>query len=80
MVSASTFQDFKQEITLNTNKIDQLIVFGEQLIQKCEAMDAVVIEDELEEIHRYCQEVFGRVYRFHERLTSRNLVRNLCFE
>lgn len=65
--------DFKQEITLNTNKIDQLIVFGEQLIQKCEAMDAVVIEDELEEIHRYCQEVFGRVYRFHERLTSRNL-------
>ncbi|XP_075699878.1 nesprin-2 isoform X2 [Rhinoderma darwinii] len=64
---------FKQEITLNTNKIDQLIVFGEQLIQKCEAMDAVNIEDELEEIHRYCQEVFGRVYRFHERLTSRNL-------
>ncbi|KAM3917975.1 nesprin-2 isoform 2-T2 [Leptodactylus fuscus] len=63
---------FKQEITLNTNKIDQLIVFGEQLIQKSEAMDAVVIEDELEEIHRYCQEVFGRVYRFHERLTSRN--------
>ncbi|XP_073426946.1 nesprin-2 isoform X5 [Dendrobates tinctorius] len=64
---------FKQEITLNTDKIDQLIVFGEQLIQKSEAMDAVVIEDELEEIHRYCQEVFGRVYRFHERLTSRNL-------
>ncbi|KAG9481262.1 hypothetical protein GDO78_010476 [Eleutherodactylus coqui] len=64
---------FKQEITLNTNKIDQLIVFGEHLIQKSEAMDAVVIEDELEEIHRYCQEVFGRVYRFHDRLTSRNL-------
>ncbi|XP_063803313.1 nesprin-2 isoform X2 [Pseudophryne corroboree] len=64
---------FKQEITLNANKIDQLIVFGEQLIQKSEAMDAVVIEDELEEIHRYCQEVFGRVYRFHERLTSREL-------
>ncbi|XP_075048914.1 nesprin-2 [Mixophyes fleayi] len=63
---------FKQQITLNTNKIDQLIVFGEQLIQKSEAMDAVVIEDELEEIHRYCQEVFGRVYRFHERLTSRD--------
>ncbi|XP_040268686.1 nesprin-2 [Bufo bufo] len=63
---------FKQEITLNANKIDQLIVFGEQLIQKSEAMDAVIIEDELEEIHRYCQEVFGRVYRFHDRLTSRN--------
>ncbi|XP_068110339.1 nesprin-2 isoform X3 [Hyperolius riggenbachi] len=66
-------KEFKQEITLHTNKIDQLIVFGEQLIQKSEAMDAVVIEDELEEIHRYCQEVFGRVYRFHERLTSKDL-------
>ncbi|XP_075470992.1 nesprin-2 isoform X4 [Ascaphus truei] len=64
---------FQQEITLNTNKIDQLIVFGEQLIQKSEAMDAVIIEDELEELHKYCQEVFGRVSRFHQRLTSRDL-------
>ncbi|XP_008061512.1 nesprin-2 [Carlito syrichta] len=62
---------FQQEITLNTNKIDQLIVFGEQLIQKSEPLDAVLIEDELEELHRYCQEVFGRVARFHRRLTSR---------
>uniref|UniRef100_A0A6I8NCE0 Nesprin-2 n=1 Tax=Ornithorhynchus anatinus TaxID=9258 RepID=A0A6I8NCE0_ORNAN len=63
---------FQQEITLNTNKIDQLIVFGEQLIQKSEPMDAVVIEDELEELHRYCQEVFGRVSRFYRRLTFRH--------
>ncbi|XP_051003413.1 nesprin-2 [Acomys russatus] len=61
---------FQQEITLNTNKIDQLIVFGEQLIQKSEPLDAELIEDELEELHRYCQEVFGRVSRFHRRLTS----------
>ncbi|KAK2492159.1 hypothetical protein MC885_010743, partial [Smutsia gigantea] len=61
---------FQQEITLNTNKIDQLIVFGEQLIQKSEPLDAVLMEDELEELHRYCQEVFGRVSRFHRRLTS----------
>ncbi|XP_076778100.1 nesprin-2 isoform X4 [Arvicanthis niloticus] len=61
---------FQQEITLNTNKIDQLIVFGEQLIQKSEPLDAVLIEDGLEELHRYCQEVFGRVSRFHRRLTS----------
>uniref|UniRef100_A0A8C4MDW9 Spectrin repeat containing nuclear envelope protein 2 n=1 Tax=Equus asinus asinus TaxID=83772 RepID=A0A8C4MDW9_EQUAS len=47
---------FQQEITLNTNKIDQLIVFGEQLIQKSEPLDAVLIEDEVEELHRYCQE------------------------
>ncbi|NWX82754.1 SYNE2 protein, partial [Nothoprocta pentlandii] len=77
--SKSNFDDkmrqlngFQQEITLNTNKIDQLIVFGEQLIQKSEPMDAVLIEDELEELHRYCQEVFGRVARFHRRLTSRH--------
>ncbi|XP_010221465.1 PREDICTED: nesprin-2 [Tinamus guttatus] len=77
--SKSNFDDkmrqlngFQQEITLNTNKIDQLIVFGEQLIQKSEPMDAILIEDELEELHRYCQEVFGRVARFHRRLTSRH--------
>ncbi|XP_030308362.1 nesprin-2-like [Calypte anna] len=77
--SKSNFDDkmrqlkgFQQEITLNTNKIDQLIVFGEQLIQKSEPLDATLIEDELEELHRYCQEVFGRVARFHRRLTSKH--------
>ncbi|KAM4690490.1 nesprin-2 [Rhinophrynus dorsalis] len=65
--------EFQKEITLNTDRIDQLIVFGEQLIQKSEVLDAVDIEEELEELHRYCQEVFGRVSRFHQRLTSRDL-------
>nr|XP_021324291.1 nesprin-2-like isoform X1 [Danio rerio] len=63
-------KSFKKEITLNTNKIDALIVFGEGLIQRSAPLDAVVIEDELEELHTYCQEVFGRVARFHQRLTS----------
>uniref|UniRef100_A0A3P8RU33 Spectrin repeat containing, nuclear envelope 2b n=1 Tax=Amphiprion percula TaxID=161767 RepID=A0A3P8RU33_AMPPE len=62
---------FQQEITLNTNKIDALIVFGENLIQKSSPLDAVLIEDELEELHSYCQEVFGRVARFHHRLVNR---------
>ncbi|XP_010127231.1 PREDICTED: nesprin-2-like, partial [Chlamydotis macqueenii] len=77
--SKSNFDDkmrqlngFQQEITLNTSKIDQLVIFGEQLIQKSEPLDATLIEDELEELHRYCQEVFGRVARFHQRLTSRH--------
>ncbi|XP_077180010.1 nesprin-2 isoform X2 [Paroedura picta] len=61
---------FQQEITLNINKIDQLIVFGEHLIQKSEPSDAVLIEEELVELHKYCQEVFGRVSRFHQKLTS----------
>ncbi|MEQ2203400.1 hypothetical protein XENOCAPTIV_029570, partial [Xenoophorus captivus] len=67
---------FKQEITLNTNKIDALIVFGENLIQKSAPLDAVLIEDELEELHSYCQEVFGRVARFHHRLINRRPVLN----
>ncbi|XP_067894582.1 nesprin-2-like [Heterodontus francisci] len=62
---------FQQEITLNTNKIDQLIDSGEQLIQKIEPMDAIAIEEELEELHAYCQEVFGRVARFHQRLMTK---------
>ncbi|XP_072895555.1 nesprin-2-like isoform X2 [Hemitrygon akajei] len=61
---------FQQEITLNINKIDQLIVSGEQLIQKMEPLDAVDIEEELEDLHAYCQEVFGRVARFHQRLVA----------
>ncbi|XP_029982223.1 LOW QUALITY PROTEIN: nesprin-2-like [Sphaeramia orbicularis] len=65
---------FQQEITLNTNKIDPLIVFGENLIQKSAPLDAVLIEDELEELQSYCQEVFGRVARFHHRLVNRRPV------
>uniref|UniRef100_A0A3Q3J0N4 KASH domain-containing protein n=1 Tax=Monopterus albus TaxID=43700 RepID=A0A3Q3J0N4_MONAL len=65
---------FQQEINLNTDKIDALIVFGENLIQKSAPLDAVLIEDELEELHSYCQEVFGRVARFHHRLVNRRPV------
>lgn len=72
-----TPQGFQQEITLNTNKIDALIVFGENLIQKSAPLDAALIEDELEELHSYCQEVFGRVARFHHRLVHRRPVSNV---
>ncbi|XP_046692460.1 nesprin-2 isoform X2 [Silurus meridionalis] len=60
----------KKTITRNTDKIDALIVFGEGLIQKSAPLDAVLIEDELEELHSYCQQVFSRVAYFHQRLTS----------
>ncbi|KAJ8009226.1 hypothetical protein DPEC_G00086690 [Dallia pectoralis] len=61
---------FQRAITLNTERIDGLIVFGEGLIQRSSPLDAALIEDELEELHSYCQEVFGRVVRFHQRLTQ----------
>ncbi|XP_072437484.1 nesprin-1-like isoform X15 [Chiloscyllium punctatum] len=59
---------FQQEIALNTSRIDQLFVDGEQLIEKSEPMDAAIIEEELEELHRYYQEVFGRVDRYYKKL------------
>lgn len=61
-------QAFQQEISLNNNKIEQIILQGEQLIEKTEPMDAAVIEEELDELRRYCQEVFGRVERYHKKL------------
>ncbi|XP_032341093.1 nesprin-1 isoform X13 [Camelus ferus] len=59
---------FQQEISLNHSKIEQIIAQGEQLIEKSEPLDAAVIEDELDELRRYCQEVFGRVERYHKKL------------
>ncbi|XP_037675695.1 nesprin-1 isoform X12 [Choloepus didactylus] len=59
---------FQQEIALNHNKIEQIIAQGEQLIEKSEPLDAAVIEEELDELRRYCQEVFGRVERYHKKL------------
>ena len=65
-----SLQSFQKDITLTTERIDGLIVLGEGLIQKSSPQDAVLIEDELEELHSYCQEVFGRLVRFHQRLSQ----------
>uniref|UniRef100_H3C918 KASH domain-containing protein n=1 Tax=Tetraodon nigroviridis TaxID=99883 RepID=H3C918_TETNG len=65
---------FQKEIALNTERIDALIVFGEGLIQKSLPQDAALMEDQLEELHTYCQEVFSRLVRFHQRLSQPPLV------
>ncbi|KTG03577.1 hypothetical protein cypCar_00011669 [Cyprinus carpio] len=59
---------FQQEITLNTAKIDHIFQQGEALLEKSEPIDAAVIEEELEELQRFCQEVFGHVERFYKKL------------
>ncbi|KAG7461305.1 hypothetical protein MATL_G00208680 [Megalops atlanticus] len=64
----------QQDIDLNGNKVNQLRVSGERLIQRSAAADAVLIEEQLNELHSYCQEVFGRVDRFHYRLTHPRVV------
>uniref|UniRef100_A0A3P8WQJ0 KASH domain-containing protein n=1 Tax=Cynoglossus semilaevis TaxID=244447 RepID=A0A3P8WQJ0_CYNSE len=65
---------FQQEIYLNTGKIELVFRHGDALIEKSEPLDAAVIEEELEELHRYCQEVFGRVDRYYKKLTRLPLV------
>ncbi|XP_037550764.1 nesprin-1 [Nematolebias whitei] len=61
-------RSFQQEISLTTAKIEHIFHQGEALIEKSEPMDAAVIEEELEELQRYCQEVFGRVERYYKKL------------
>lgn len=61
-------QSFQQEISLTTAKIEHIFHQGEALIEKSEPLDAAVIEEELEELQRYCQEVFGRVERYYKKL------------
>ncbi|XP_013867052.1 nesprin-1 isoform X3 [Austrofundulus limnaeus] len=60
---------FQQEIYMNTAKIELVFRQGEALIEKSEPLDAAIIEEELEELQRYCQEVFGRVDRYYKKLT-----------
>ncbi|XP_032356678.1 nesprin-1 isoform X1 [Etheostoma spectabile] len=61
-------RSFQQEISLTTAKIEHIFHQGEALIEKNEPLDAAVIEEELEELQRYCQEVFGRVERYYKKL------------
>ncbi|KAK0149352.1 Nesprin-1 [Merluccius polli] len=65
---------FQQEICLNAGKMEMVLRQGETLMEKSEPLDAAVIEDELEELRRYCQEVFGRVDRYYKKLTRLPLV------
>ncbi|XP_045579617.1 nesprin-1 isoform X1 [Salmo salar] len=59
---------FQQEISLTTGKVKHIFHQGEVLLQKSEPLDAAVIEEELEELRRYHQEVFGHVERYYKKL------------
>ncbi|KAI1895768.1 hypothetical protein AGOR_G00110170 [Albula goreensis] len=66
----TNLQAFKQEISVNQSRIDSTFHQGRLLIQKTEALDAAVIEEELEELDTYCEEVFDRVNRYYKKLTD----------
>ncbi|XP_069500410.1 nesprin-2-like isoform X2 [Ambystoma mexicanum] len=67
-------QPLQQDVQLNADRVDGLLVFGEQLIQRSEPLDAECLEEELQVLSCYCQEVFNRVFRFRRRLVSMRLV------
>ncbi|MCJ8743979.1 hypothetical protein PDJAM_G00100910, partial [Pangasius djambal] len=69
---------FQQEIDLNTGKIGGVFSQGEALMEKSEPLDAAVIEEELDELQRYCREVFGRVDRYYRKLTRLPLADDEC--
>uniref|UniRef100_A0A8C8R7H0 KASH domain-containing protein n=1 Tax=Pelusios castaneus TaxID=367368 RepID=A0A8C8R7H0_9SAUR len=67
-------QEFQEAVQSNAEQLDRLLVSGEQLIQRSEPQDAEILEEELQELSGYCQEVFRRVFRFRRRLVSMRLV------
>ncbi|GAA6070626.1 nesprin-1 isoform X1, partial [Tachysurus ichikawai] len=69
---------FQQEIDLNSVKIGSVFSQGEALMEKSEPLDAAVIEEELDELQRYCREVFGRVDRYYRKLTRLPLADDEC--
>ncbi|XP_036398068.1 nesprin-1-like [Megalops cyprinoides] len=61
---------FQEEISLNRGEIEHLRHQGELLMENSEPPDVAVIEEELEELHRCCEGVFGRVERYYRKLTG----------
>ncbi|CAB1340090.1 unnamed protein product, partial [Coregonus sp. 'balchen'] len=71
---------FQQEISLNTGQIELVFRQGEALIEKSEPLDGAVLEEELEELQRYWQEVFGRVDRYYKKLTRLPVSNVFCVQ
>ncbi|KAJ6663637.1 hypothetical protein lerEdw1_009716 [Lerista edwardsae] len=65
---------FQQDVQANAERVDHLLVWGELLIQKSQPEDAEILEEELQELSAFCQEVFRRVFCFRWRLVSIRLV------
>nr|XP_033812788.1 nesprin-2-like isoform X2 [Geotrypetes seraphini] len=67
-------QTFQQHVQSSAERVDWLLVLGERLIQRSEPQDAACLEEELQEVSGYCQEVFNRVSCFQRKLISIRLV------
>ena len=71
-------QAFQHEIQLNQSRLEVLDDAARMLMQKCDSNDAANIQDDMDELHRYAQEVFARVGKFQrklQRLSSAQVIR-----
>ncbi|XP_033126157.1 nesprin-1-like isoform X2 [Anneissia japonica] len=67
-IKVKQIKAFQHEIDLNQSRIDDINSSAQILMQRCDPNDAVIIQESLDELHRYCEEVFSRVDRFQRKL------------
>lgn len=48
--------------------MDEIDDFSKGLMQRCDPSDAATIQEDLDDLHRYADEVFARVSRFQKKL------------
>nr|XP_020642790.1 nesprin-4 [Pogona vitticeps] len=67
-------QAFQEDVQANAERMDRLLAQGERLIQKSQPEDAELLEEELQDLSGFCQEIFFRVFCFWQQLVSLSLV------
>uniref|UniRef100_A0ABM5ERJ1 Nesprin-4 isoform X3 n=1 Tax=Pogona vitticeps TaxID=103695 RepID=A0ABM5ERJ1_9SAUR len=67
-------QAFQEDVQANAERMDRLLAQGERLIQKSQPEDAELLEEELQDLSGFCQEIFCRVFCFWQQLVSLSLV------
>ncbi|XP_063958479.1 nesprin-1-like [Lytechinus pictus] len=59
---------FQHEIELNQSRLDEIDGYAHNLMQRCDANDAVQIQEEMDDLRGYADEVFARVSKFQRKL------------
>ena len=61
-------QAFQREIKLNHSRLEEISEHAQILMQRSDPLDSVIIQTEMDELHRYSMEVFDQVGRFQRKL------------
>ncbi|XP_030855590.1 nesprin-1 isoform X4 [Strongylocentrotus purpuratus] len=59
---------FQHEIELNQSRLDEIDGYARNLMQRCDANDAAQIQEEMDDLRGYADEVFARVSKFQRKL------------